>query len=220
MGSYEPWARVVGGILAVAGIDGFLDNRAEIYAQATAEGEAWRTLLDLWWQEHGDQRVGVDQIIEIATHHKLLTDLRAGRTDRGARTALGMELARLRDRVVGPYRVRGAGVSGDSGAARYQLERTQPPDGGSEAERESDSESVEGREKVTEGTEVTADPRVDAPEPTEPTEPFPAPRQISQQIAACPRCGSAELVYDDAGALVCRDCGELGSVGDDLGGGS
>ena len=204
MGSYESWARVIGGILAVAGIDGFLENRVEVYAQATAEGEAMRALLDLWWRKHGDQRVGVDQIIQIATDHKLLTDLRAGHTARGARTALGIELARLRDRVVGQYQIRAAGVSSDSGAARYRLGIVGPPNDGSAGDGGNDSVSVEGQEKVT---EVTAGPRVDAPEPTEP---FPeVPRvgdEPSDSLGPCPTCGGVEWIYGKGDEVLCGVC--------------
>ena len=155
MGSFEAWASTIGGILQVLGIPGLLTNRQEVYAQAQVEGEAWRTLLEVWWLTYAGQRIGVDQLMGLATDHKLLTDIRAGRSERGARTALGMELARLRDRVMGFYRIRSAGVSGDSGAALYRLEKL-----------------AEGREKVTEVTEA---PISVSPEPTEPTEPFPIP---------------------------------------------
>ena len=212
MGSYESWARVIGGILAVAGINGFLENRVEVYAQATAEGEAMRALLDLWWRKHGDQRVGVDQIIQIATDHKLLTDLRAGHTARGARTALGIELARLRDRVVGQYQIRAAGVSSDSGAARYRLGIVGRPNDGSMGDGGNDSVFVEGQEKVTEVTEVTASPRVDATEPTEPTEPFPElPRvgdEPSDSLGPCPTCGGVEWIYGKGDEALCRVCDE------------
>ena len=38
LGSFESWARIIGGILEVAEIPGFLQNRAEVYEQSDAEG--------------------------------------------------------------------------------------------------------------------------------------------------------------------------------------
>jgi hypothetical protein len=137
MGSFEDWAATMGGIMQVAGIPGFLQNRQEVYARVASEGEAWRTLVQLWWEEYHEQRIGVDQLLSLATKHKLLTDLRSGRTERGARTAVGMELGKQRDRVIGAYRIRGAGTSSETGAAMYALEKL----GG-------------GSQKVTEVTEV------------------------------------------------------------------
>jgi putative DNA primase/helicase len=42
LGSFESWAGVLGGILHVAGIPGFLDNAAEFYKRSDAEGEKAR----------------------------------------------------------------------------------------------------------------------------------------------------------------------------------
>ena len=40
IGSFEGWAEVMGGILQVAGVPGFLGNLQEMYEQADAEGSA------------------------------------------------------------------------------------------------------------------------------------------------------------------------------------
>ena len=195
MGSFDGWVQVVGGILAEAGIDGLLGNREEVYQQAASESEAWRALIDLWWAAYGAQRVGVEHLHDLAVKHKLLTDLRAGRTDRGARTALGIELARLRDRVVGPYRVRAAGDSGASGAALYRLERT---DTRSTPERKSTPE------KVTEVTEVTDEAKPAISEPKEPSEPFPDLRAPETSLQECRECGAGIHYYSINGAPWCE----------------
>ncbi|MDP3061630.1 MAG: ATPase, partial [Chloroflexota bacterium] len=111
MGSFKDWAATLGGILGVAGVQGLLTNRECVYLQVQTEGEAWVALLNVWWEKYGGQRVGVAQLFDLASQHKLLTDLRAGREERGARTALGMELAQLRDRIIGAYCIRQVGVA-------------------------------------------------------------------------------------------------------------
>lgn len=122
LGSFERWSATLGGILNCIGVSGFLANREAVYAQAETEGEAWKALLDIWWRNYDVRRVGVSQLFDLAASEKLLTDLRAGRTERGARTAMGMELSKLRDRIVGDYCIREAGVTTEGGAA-YRLEK-------------------------------------------------------------------------------------------------
>ena len=48
LGSFEVWARVMGGILDVAGIAGFLGNTEDLYATADFESASWRALLTAW----------------------------------------------------------------------------------------------------------------------------------------------------------------------------
>ena len=47
IGSYEAWAQVMGGMLEVAGIDGFLGNIEEMLAASDGEGAAWRGFVGL-----------------------------------------------------------------------------------------------------------------------------------------------------------------------------
>ena len=47
-GSFEAWARVMGGVLEVAGIPGFLDNVEEFYEASDTEGDAIREFLEGW----------------------------------------------------------------------------------------------------------------------------------------------------------------------------
>ena len=62
MGSFENWASTIGGILREVGIPALLANRSDVYAQAHTESEPWRTLLEAWWDDYADRRVGVDQL--------------------------------------------------------------------------------------------------------------------------------------------------------------
>jgi hypothetical protein len=115
IGSYESWSEVIGGIMKAAGIKGFLANRLEVYQQAQSESGAFHVLVDLWWQQYRDQRVDVGKLFDLAKNHRLLTELRAGRTDQGARVVLGRILADLRDRIIGGYRIRQLGVGHGGG---------------------------------------------------------------------------------------------------------
>ena len=43
----------------------FLENLAEFYESADAEGGAWRAFVAEWWQRHRDAEVGVADLYEI-----------------------------------------------------------------------------------------------------------------------------------------------------------
>ena len=121
MGSFDEWVRIVGGILETAEIPGFLENRSMVYAQADAESEVWAAFMDVWWERFGANRVGVNDLHDLARESRHLADLRGGRSDRGARTALGMSLASMRDRRVGDYWIRSMG-KGHGGLLTFSLQ--------------------------------------------------------------------------------------------------
>ncbi len=117
LGSYEAWAAVIGGILAVAGVDGFLANLSEFYDQADVEGRNDRAFVEAWWDKHGDKPMGVADLYPLAVDVLELGD--GG--ERSQRTRLGRShLFRLRDRVVAGHRVCEADKY--QGAQRWRLE--------------------------------------------------------------------------------------------------
>src|SRR5262249_50490044 len=66
-GSYEEWAKVMGGILEVNGIDGFLGNSQDLYDQSDAEGQAWKAFVREWWQQFGVLQLGVNKLYDIVS---------------------------------------------------------------------------------------------------------------------------------------------------------
>ncbi len=66
MASFDSWARIVGGVLAVAGVNGFLANRETLDEDANDEDAATRELIAEWWQSHGSDPVGVPDLMPLA----------------------------------------------------------------------------------------------------------------------------------------------------------
>ena len=122
MGSYEEWAKVVGGVLDVAGVPGFLGNSERLYASAEEEMAAWGEFVAAWWTEFRDDPVGSDLLFEMATRLKLLVDVWGGRKAHGARTGFGIALSKMRDRVIGKYCIKHAGEDSHTKSPRYRLE--------------------------------------------------------------------------------------------------
>ncbi|ANB34402.1 hypothetical protein M2324_000380 [Rhodovulum sulfidophilum] len=53
IGSFENWAHVLGGVLEVAGIPGFLGNLEEMMESSDSEGAAWNAFIGAWWERFG-----------------------------------------------------------------------------------------------------------------------------------------------------------------------
>lgn len=103
LGSYEAWARVIGGILAAAGYPDFLNNRESLLAAADPDTAAWEGFVAAWWTSHGSRLVGVKDLLSLAEEHGLPVH---GDNARAQVTSLGMALGRRRDRYFGGYQVR------------------------------------------------------------------------------------------------------------------
>ena len=147
LGSFEAWSRVMGGILQVAGIPGFLTNLDELYEETDGEGGAWRELVEYWWEELGDAPQTVGTLNELCERHGLLEDVRGPGTEKSQQSALGKELVRQRDRVFGGYRI----VQGRKGKGRtYSLKEvpSDPDSGDEEGAESSEGTSAEKRSRA------------------------------------------------------------------------
>ena len=123
LGRYERWAGVMGGILQVAGVPGFLDDRIRVNAAADRETQEWIAFCVAWDERYGGIPVTAKDLLELARERSLLLDIWGGRVPLGAQQRFGRALVRRRDRVFGDYRLRSAGRDSDTGNAAYLLER-------------------------------------------------------------------------------------------------
>jgi hypothetical protein len=121
LGSFERWSETVGGILAAAGIEGFLGNLEALYATADAEGSMWRAFVAAWWEEHGETPVRLADLLALCEKGDLMPTLLGDGSPRSQSTRLGNALAGARDRVFGAQRIESAGRDSHSKAALYRL---------------------------------------------------------------------------------------------------
>lgn len=121
LGSFEHWARVMGGVLHVAGIPGFLENLNEFYEASDSEGSSIREFLTAWWQQYGGRVTGVGDLFTIASETGL--DLGTG-NERSQKTRLGKDLKQLKDRhySLGEITVRIASAGTKQGAQLWRLD--------------------------------------------------------------------------------------------------
>jgi len=63
-GSFEGWARVVGGILESAGIEGFLGNTMEMLNRTTSGTSEWESFLTTWHNAFGEYPLTAKELVE------------------------------------------------------------------------------------------------------------------------------------------------------------
>ena len=113
LGGFEDWREVIGGILEVCKVPGFLENQREVYRESDKKGKAWRSFVERWWAKYQDKPVGVRELFRLVvpmTEEEDPIDLKLGDgTDRALQTRLGKALAKNRGQVSGGYRIVEAG---------------------------------------------------------------------------------------------------------------
>jgi hypothetical protein len=105
LGSFEEWSEVLGGILSVAGIPGFLGNLEELYENSDAEGEEWRQFVTVWWQTHGSEAKRAAELNELCEKEDLMPSVRGSGLPKAQHMRLAKALSNARDRVFGCLRI-------------------------------------------------------------------------------------------------------------------
>ena len=120
LGRFESWAGIMGGVLGVLGVSGFLLNR-EAQNKRDPESQEWDQLCTIWWREYSGHPISAKDLLEMAKANDILLSLWGGRSAIGAQQRIGHALVRRRDRVFGEYCIRFAG-DGPTRNNSYRLE--------------------------------------------------------------------------------------------------
>jgi hypothetical protein len=123
IGSFENWAHVLGGVLEVAGIPGFLGNLDEMMEASDSEGAGWSAFIAAWWDRFGTASVAAAELFDIALLCDPAPPMSSG-NDRAQRTAFGMAISRMRDRIfrVGTLQVRIKKAGVEHKTTRWKLD--------------------------------------------------------------------------------------------------
>ncbi|WPD20203.1 hypothetical protein [Thermaerobacter composti] len=125
LGNFEAWARTMGGILDVIGVPGFLGNLDQFYAQADEEMAEWRAFVHRWWDAFGPVPVRVEQLWQLAVDHELIPAVLGDKGERSQRIRLGKALARMRERIIGDFRIAPMPRDGHLNQAVYCLQKVE-----------------------------------------------------------------------------------------------
>ncbi|EDP61733.1 Predicted P-loop ATPase and inactivated derivative [alpha proteobacterium BAL199] len=147
IGSYENWAQIIGGVLEVAGIPGFLGNLDEMMEASDSEGAGWRSFVSAWWDRFGTAEVGTVDLFAIAQTLEPPLPLGTG-NDQSQRVRLGKALPKMRDRIFrcGDLDLRLASAGKYQGAARWRLQIVLSAEGSGSASAENSVRVAYSRE--------------------------------------------------------------------------
>jgi hypothetical protein len=98
LGSYEEWARVIGGILDYIGVSGFLGNLSSNDEVNSTEAE-WRGFVNLWWAFLRDKEVTIKELYELTMENDLLNGVMGDGSEMSQRTKLGLALGNREGQV-------------------------------------------------------------------------------------------------------------------------
>jgi lambda repressor-like predicted transcriptional regulator len=116
LGSYESWSKVMGGILKVCKIDGFLENLQEFYLESDDESQKIAAFVELWHSQRGTEEVRASDLLDQATEAGI--DLGSG-GDRSVKTRMGTLVASLNGKIFGKHVITRAGLI--LGVRRWRL---------------------------------------------------------------------------------------------------
>lgn len=65
MGSFESYVAIMGSILDIAGMPGFLSNAEALRRRGDTETGEWRAFIRAWWDRWHDAWVGVNDLASL-----------------------------------------------------------------------------------------------------------------------------------------------------------
>ena len=102
LGMFEQWSHVIGGMLKVAGVEGFLTNTDDFYNASDVESDVIGWFVAKWAREHRGEHVRVNDLaawaLDPASPVLQMFDVKGG--DRSVRTAFSLWVRRLNGRVI------------------------------------------------------------------------------------------------------------------------
>ena len=127
MGSYESWAQTLGGILKVAGVDGFLTNAAEKRSATDDDATEWKALCEKWFEKYESETVKTTELFPLAKENELFFWLMTSESETGNRQKFGRALKKKVGCVYDGRQIVEAGQDSRSRGRQYKLVELPPP---------------------------------------------------------------------------------------------
>lgn len=103
LGSYEAWAKTIGGILAVAGVPDFLGNLAEFAGRADPETDSWRAFCQAWYDEFHGEPKNTSEVLALAVRAGVYVGKSTSEVAQAM--SLGRAIARYEGAIHGGFRI-------------------------------------------------------------------------------------------------------------------
>jgi hypothetical protein len=121
LASFDTWVAIMGGILGVCGVPGFLENLEKFYQRADSESETWRQFIALWWDRYGERAVTVAELHKMAVEGDCLGATLGDKGPQSQKTRLGQAVRRRLDRIISGFLIGDSGKDSHSKAQVYRL---------------------------------------------------------------------------------------------------
>jgi hypothetical protein len=102
LGSFEAWSRVIGGVLSVSGIPGFLKNAGDFFQTVDSDNEDFSEFLGTWFQNHGESSVSVSELLPLARSAGIVDERKS---EGGQKKSLGIILGNRENAVIDGLKV-------------------------------------------------------------------------------------------------------------------
>jgi hypothetical protein len=162
MGSFDRWARAVGGALAAAGIDGFRSNVGSWLGE-NEDDAGWKAHLARLHERWGEQWFTVAQVAAAVSAKTLLEPPVRPDPDRSLAQLLPYAYRGIRDRWQGDYRlVCSEGRASLSGGRKWSVERHDPAAGHDADDAPARAGSADPSSASSVSSDSTTEPQVTA----------------------------------------------------------
>jgi Bifunctional DNA primase/polymerase, N-terminal/Primase C terminal 1 (PriCT-1) len=128
VGGFDAWAKTVGGILAHAGVGGFLANLPALYESMDEEAEQWVAFLETWYRLYEDTPVVIAEALRGFDDATTLMDVLPIVITEGWEASfgsvakrLGKALSRKAGTVIGDYRLESLKRDTATNATRWRV---------------------------------------------------------------------------------------------------
>ncbi len=125
---YHEWSSVIGGILEVAGVPGFLDNIHLLKSSANTLDDAWRHFMARWWEDHEQEYLKAGDLRTLFEADEELAGLLGPGNEASRTTRLGYLLKKRIGVVLGGLRIQpSGGKAGGTRSFRLEVVEGKPP---------------------------------------------------------------------------------------------
>jgi len=122
-GDFQAWSKTMGGILDIAGVPGFLENREKLAAGADDESAFWHRFVAAWQERYPDEACTASVLLEdLGKDVEGTADIVGDGSPRSQTVKLGQALQTVCDRRFGTVFIRRE-TDKHSKAQRYRLEK-------------------------------------------------------------------------------------------------
>ncbi len=105
LGSFEQWAKTIGGVFDAVSISGFMSNCNEVFHELSMDTEMYLEFTESWWNEFKSDPVQTKQLLDLCNRKMLLSSILGEDSDHSNQTRLGKALNRIKGRLFGNLQI-------------------------------------------------------------------------------------------------------------------